>query len=289
MTTDTPVRPSAHRLSPPAAAPRHIDATPRLLAKVAALPNATLASMRYQSPLRYPGAKSGLASAISHLVKMASASIGRPHLFVEPFAGGASTALRLAGAGVVDRVLLADADPLVARFWQVAAANTDWLIDRMWSEPVTLERWDYWRSWTPTRADDCNVAMKCLFLNRTTFSGILHGRAGPIGGRQQTSQYAIDCRFNKQALEQRPGSSPIWIRPISRSRNGSTPTPSTQRVATLPRTPSLTHATHATGPKEPPTTAWPNTCGVAHSTAGSSPTTITPLSPRTPAYTQPAR
>jgi DNA adenine methylase len=134
---------------------------------------------------------------------MASASIGRPHVFVEPFAGGASTALRLAGAGVVDRVLLADADPLVARFWQVAAADTDWLIDRMWSEPVTLERWDYWRSWTPKRADDCDVAMKCLFLNRTTFSGILHGRAGPIGGRQQTSQYAIDCRFNKQALEQR--------------------------------------------------------------------------------------
>jgi site-specific DNA-adenine methylase len=203
MTTHTPVRPSAHRLSPPATAPRHIDATPRPIAKVAALPDATLASMRYQSPLRYPGAKSGLASAISHLMKMASASIGRPHLFVEPFAGGASTALRLAGAGVVDRVLLADADPLVARFWQVAAADTNWLIDRMWSEPVTLERWDYWRSWTPTRADDRDVAMKCLFLNRTTFSGILHGRAGPIGGRQQTSQYAIDCRFNKQALEQR--------------------------------------------------------------------------------------
>ena len=60
--------------------------------------------------------------------------------------------MRLAGAGIVDRILLADADPLVTRFWQVAAADTDWLIDRMWDEPVTLDRWDYWRTWTPARA-----------------------------------------------------------------------------------------------------------------------------------------
>lgn len=48
-------------------------------------------------------------------------------------------------------------------------------------------------------------ALKCLFLNRTTFSGILHGRAGPIGGKNQTSatKYKIDCRFNKKALAAR--------------------------------------------------------------------------------------
>jgi DNA adenine methylase len=157
--------------------------------------------MRYQSPLRYPGAKSGLASVIGDLVASAGAKLGRPELFVEPFAGGASTALRLAGAGIVKRVLLADADPLVTRFWQVAAADTEWLIDRMWDEQVSLERWDYWRTWNPTRLDDKNLAVKCLFLNRTTFSGILHGRAGPIGGRKQESEYKIDCRFNKEGLE----------------------------------------------------------------------------------------
>lgn len=124
----------------------------------------------------------------------------KPQLFVEPFAGGASTSLRLAGAGSVERVLLADADPLVARFWQVAAEHTDWLIDRMWDEPVTLERWDYWRSWMPGSPHDRDIAVKCLFLNRTTFSGILHGRAGPIGGRKQRSNYKIDCRFNKEGL-----------------------------------------------------------------------------------------
>lgn len=159
--------------------------------------------MRYQSPLRYPGAKSGLASVIADLIDSASQKLRTPELFVEPFAGGASTALRLAGAGAVRRVLLADTDPLVARFWQVAAADTDWLIDRMMDEPVTLERWDHWRSWQPSDPSDRDTAIKCLFLNRTTFSGILHGRAGPIGGRKQESQYKIDCRFNKEALATR--------------------------------------------------------------------------------------
>jgi DNA adenine methylase len=159
--------------------------------------------MRYLSPLRYPGAKSGLVGVIGDLVTSATGKLGKPELFVEPFAGGASTALRLAAAGIVQRVLLADMDPLVAHFWQVAAADTDWLIDRMMDEPVTLERWDYWRNWQPSDPRDRDTAVKCLFLNRTTFSGILHGRAGPIGGRKQESDYKIDCRFNKEALATR--------------------------------------------------------------------------------------
>jgi DNA adenine methylase len=176
---------------------------PRPLGDLEPLADSAGAITRYQSPLRYPGAKSGLAAVIGELVVSASAKLGKPQLFVEPFAGGASTSLRLAGAGIVERVLLADADPLVARFWQVAAEHTDWLIDRMWDEPVTLERWDYWKAWTPSSIHDRDIAVRCLFLNRTTFSGILHGRAGPIGGRKQQSDYKIDCRFNKEGLAAR--------------------------------------------------------------------------------------
>lgn len=48
-----------------------------------------------------------------------------------------------------------------------------------------------------------SVATQCLFLNRTTFSGILHGKAGPIGGRAQASNYPIGCRWNPDALAER--------------------------------------------------------------------------------------
>jgi DNA adenine methylase len=40
-----------------------------------------------------------------------------------------------------------------------------------------------------------------LFFNRTNFSGVIH--AGPIGGQSQGSDYAVDCRFNKQDLVKR--------------------------------------------------------------------------------------
>lgn len=185
------------------AAPSQVSSAPRPIIRKLQQLDPDVNKVRYLSPLRYPGAKAGLVPVIEQLVVESSHTLGRTQLFVEPFAGGASTSLRLLVNGVVERALLADADPMVARFWQVAAADTDWLIDRMWSEPVTLERWDYWRTWSPRKLGDRDLAMKCLFLNRTTFSGILHGRAGPIGGRQQASAYGIDCRFNKVALARR--------------------------------------------------------------------------------------
>lgn len=202
----------AHATSFIASTPRPIKDRPAAIAH-------PLATGRYQTPLRYPGAKSLLAPTIGELVSTAArhTSIGRIDLLVEPFAGGASTSLRLVGAGIVARILLSDADPLVAAFWQVAAAEPATLIARMREEHAqhvipgrsqALARWDYWREWRPPAGMSSatarrETAMRCLFLNRTTFSGILHGRAGPIGGRKQASEYSIGCRFTPDALAQR--------------------------------------------------------------------------------------
>ncbi len=92
----------------------------------------SMAAARYQSPLRYAGAKSALAPVIARIISAAkkSSEVRDVKLLVEPFAGGASASLRLVGAGVVDRVLLADADPLVACFWQAAADDTDRLQEK---------------------------------------------------------------------------------------------------------------------------------------------------------------
>lgn len=196
-----------------------IGTTPRKIDRAPAEVTHPLATGRYQSPLRYPGAKSGLSNVIGELVVAAqrSAQVGQVDLLVEPFVGGASTSLRLVGAGIVERALLADADPMVAAFWQTAASRTQDLVDRIADEHVkyvavggatALERWDYWRAWTAAPGTsrstrELELATKCMFLNRTTFSGILHGQAGPIGGRAQTSQFGIGCRFNLKGLIER--------------------------------------------------------------------------------------
>jgi DNA adenine methylase len=205
-------QPQPTAVHPVGATPRKVDPAPDDIAH-------PLASGRYQSPLRYPGAKSGLASIISELITAAQQSrqVRQTDLLVEPFAGGASTTLRLVGEGTVQRALLADADPMVAAFWQVAAARTEELIGRISDEhrvyvaksgQAALARWDYWRGWQPAAgasrpSRELELATKCLFLNRTTFSGILNGRAGPIGGRAQTSAYGIGCRFNLDGLVER--------------------------------------------------------------------------------------
>jgi DNA adenine methylase len=102
---------------------------------------------------------------------------------------------------VVEHGVLADIDPMIAAFWKTAAFDARWLIDAMHEEPVTVARWDWWRAASPRGRRE--RALKCLFLNRTTFSGILHGRAGMIGGRAQASKYKIDCRFGLDGLTRR--------------------------------------------------------------------------------------
>jgi DNA adenine methylase len=150
------------------------------------------------SPLRYPGAKRQLVPVIEELIK---ANVPPPRLLIEPFCGGATTTLRLLGADVVAHGILSDIDPLVSAFWYTAAFDARWLLAAMREETVSVSRWDWWRGYDPRRRRD--QAMKCLFLNRTTFSGILHGRAGPIGGRAQSSDYTIDCRYGLDGLERR--------------------------------------------------------------------------------------
>jgi DNA adenine methylase len=51
------------------------------------------------------------------------------------------------------------------------------------------------------RDDYLNLGFATLFLNRTNRSGVLNG--GPIGGMDQTGNYKIDARFNRDTLIER--------------------------------------------------------------------------------------
>ena len=154
------------------------------------------------SPLRYPGSKRRFAKYIDALININGIN---PLLFVELFAGGASVSLYLLGQNNVQNVGLVELDPLVAAFWQVVFSvepanpeDLNWLIDQIEKVDVSLNKWNELRNSNPDTVRE--KAFKCLFLNRTSFSGILAKSAGPIGGQRQQSAHKIDCRFPKEKI-----------------------------------------------------------------------------------------
>lgn len=154
--------------------------------------------IRILSPLRYPGAKRRLGPYIAEVLNLNNL---RPKLFVEPFAGGASVALQLLKENHVDKIALGEKDPLIASFWKIVFNDPEWLIEQIQSIPVNMEKWNYFKK--TKFISHRERALACLFLNRTSFSGILTPMAGPIGGRNQKSEYKIDCRFNVKTLVKR--------------------------------------------------------------------------------------
>jgi DNA adenine methylase len=157
--------------------------------------NLFLRQRRVLSPLRYPGGKRRLAPYVA----AALAENGlRPGLFVEPYAGGASVSLELLDLDLVDRVVLADADPMVTAFWKTAFEDKDWLCDRVANVSLDLATWRRMKH-TNFRTRR-NLALACLYLNRTSFNGSLHPSAGAIGGMAQDGDYLIDCRFPRDRL-----------------------------------------------------------------------------------------
>jgi DNA adenine methylase len=151
------------------------------------------------SPLRYPGGKRKLAVLIGQI--FARAGI-KPRLLVEPFAGGASVSIALLEVGFVENIALSDTDELVAGFWKtVFSSRAEEFAQIVETAKVTLAERKRIIASRPRSA--LGLAYKCLFLNRTSFSGILHSNAGVIGGKHQRSSYKIGCRFNRKRLAQR--------------------------------------------------------------------------------------
>lgn len=152
-----------------------------------------------RSLLRYPGSKARLARFIAQSIL--SSGLNRP-IFVEPFCGGSSVSIALLDFDIVDEIVINDIDPLVASLWKCVFSKkkSQWLADAVLRVPLTLEYWNYQKSLIP--GNICDMALKCLYLNRTSFSGVLHPSAGPIGGKSQ-AKWTIGCRFNREKLSNR--------------------------------------------------------------------------------------
>jgi len=152
------------------------------------------------SPLRYPGGKARFAQYIWEAIQ---ASEERSEVFVEPFCGGAGVSLALLEKGQVQRIALNDLDFLVSSFWSIVFGKScktrhdiNWLLNAVESADLSIAEWRRQKALEPRTVRES--AWKCLYLNRTSFNGILH-KSGPIGGWQQKNR-TLDVRFNREKL-----------------------------------------------------------------------------------------
>lgn len=153
------------------------------------------------SPLRYPGGKSRLAPFISLLIQ--KTGIENP-IYVEPFAGGAGVALSLLLNSIVDEIVINDYDKAIYSVWRALLTETDSFIKLIEDTPLNIDEWKAQkRVYNEERTRySLELGFAAFYLNRTNRSGIL-SNAGPIGGFNQTGDYLIDARFNRQELVRR--------------------------------------------------------------------------------------
>ncbi len=123
------------------------------------------------------------------------------HFMSSPLLEDGSVALQLLKESAVEQVVLMDVDPWIASFWKAVFKHTDWLVERIETADVTLENWSKYKHSKPRTILD--QAWTGFYLNRTSFSGILEAKAGPLGGINQTSENKIDCRFPRATLVER--------------------------------------------------------------------------------------
>lgn len=150
----------------------------------------------FYSPLRYPGGKSKLTAYVLETIKLNQLEGGA---YVEPFAGGAAIAWYLLIKGHVDKVYINDLNPSIHAFWYCVLNDTDELCKLIKNTTVTIEEWHVQKEiQLSDNATLLQLGFSTFFLNRTNRSGII--KAGVIGGLEQTGNYKINCRYNKERL-----------------------------------------------------------------------------------------
>ena len=152
---------------------------------------------KHYSPLRYPGGKNCIFPFISQLF-YENQLIGIS--YAEPYAGGAGLALRLLFEGYVDRLYINDLDKSIFAFWKTIIENPDDMCRWIEKVEINIKNWKKYKEIQMNRNDLSlfELAKSTFFLNRTNVSGVIKG--GVIGGVDQTGNYKINARFNKDDL-----------------------------------------------------------------------------------------
>lgn len=143
-----------------------------------------------RSPFRYPGGKSRKLNLLTPLLNPKRA-------YSDPFTGGGSVSLAVAQRFPSIDIYLNDVVPGVAAVWELVASSSDTEFAAFCGRFSVVPTVDlFLRIKSLPDTFDADGAFRTLFLNRTSYGGLLHG--GPIGGLNQTGAWKIGCQYSAE-------------------------------------------------------------------------------------------
>ena len=157
--------------------------------------------------LRYPGSKRKLSGKILGLAFPEDAvlelwSLSLP-LYCEPFFGSGAIGwdvLRSLASPNTD-VIVNDADPGIAAMWRAVRDSPRELISLVHRfRPSADLFYKYKDEDGRPDIDPVELGFRKLALHQMSFSGLGYKAGGPLGGRNQASQYTPHCRWNPKRI-----------------------------------------------------------------------------------------
>lgn len=142
------------------------------------MPTVNVSQVRQLSPFRYPGGKTWLVPTVREWLT----SIGRPPVFLEPFAGGGAVGLTVAAENLAERVVMVELDPDVAAVWQVVINGSDRDVAALSSRIINFEvtHANVRTALDATAGSITDRAFRTIVKNRCQRGGIMAAGAGLV-------------------------------------------------------------------------------------------------------------
>lgn len=154
--------------------------------------------------IRYPGAKAQLAGSImAHFpdyLTLALYQSESAHYF-EPFFGSGAIGLRvMQGMPRTAKATIADADVGIVSLWRAVQEEPEALRSMVFEFVPTVDAFYDLKERDGTFTGTLDTGFRKLALHRISVSGFGYMAGGPIGGREQSGEYNVDCRWKPVAI-----------------------------------------------------------------------------------------
>lgn len=143
---------------------------------------------------RYPGGKSKLIKPIFSYFNIDS-SIEE---YREPFFGGGSIGIEFLKRNKMKRIWINDYDKALSDLWESVIKHPDELKKLVMNFVPSVKEFDSIRNKLieGNVSDTVNNGFMKLAIHQISYSGLGLKSGGPLGGREQKSEYKINCRWS---------------------------------------------------------------------------------------------